>query len=61
MKEIQSEKAISCMIPTIGHLGEGKMIKKVKTSVVAVVGMGERDAEVSTEDLGAVKILWIIL
>lgn len=40
------------MIPTIGHLGEGKMIKKVKTSQwLPRIGMGERDAEVSTEDL----------
>ena len=50
------------MIPTIGHPGEGKMIEKVKTSVVATNRDGERGMQrLAQRIFRAVKILWIIL
>lgn len=35
LKRSQSEEAIYCMIPTIGHSGKGKTMVTVKASVIA--------------------------
>ena len=39
----QLEKVVYCIIPTIKNSGKGKAVKMIKRSVVARVGVGERN------------------